>query len=212
MPDSPVCLFDYFRSSASYRVRIALNLKGVEYEQVPVNLVAGEQRSADYRARNPQGLVPSLEIDGKTLTQSMSIVEYLDQTRPEPPLLPADPGEAAAVRAMAQSIASDIHPLNNLRVLGYLRDSLGQNKDAVASWYAHWVVTGFAALETSAQRYGSKFLSGEQPGLADVCLVPQMYNARRFDISLDEFPRLVEYDRKASAQDAFQAAHPDRHH
>lgn len=203
-------LYDYFRSSASYRVRIALNLKGVEYERVAVNLLENGQKSEEYRARNPQGFVPMLEIDGAQLTQSLSIVNYLNGVYPDPPLVPSDPVAAAHVRSMAQIVASDLHPLNNLRVLHYLKDNLGQEKETRDRWYAHWVREGFAALEQLAIRHGGEYLSGDLPGLADLCLVPQMYNARRFEISLDDFPTLVDYDEQANALAAFQAAHPDQ--
>ena len=203
-------LYDYYRSSASYRVRIALNLKGLDYERVDVNLLDGSQKSDEYRARNPQGLVPLLEIDGAQLTQSLSIVNYLNGVYPDPPLAPADPVAAAHVRSMAQVVASDIHPLNNLRVLNYITDVLGHDKEERAQWYAHWVTEGFAALEQLAIRHGGEYLSGDLPGLADLCLVPQMYNARRFDIALDDYPTLVAYDAKANALDAFQSAHPDK--
>lgn len=203
-------LYDYYRSSASYRVRIALSLKGLDYERVDVNLLDGSQKSDEYRARNPQGLVPLLEIDGAQLTQSLSIVNYLNGVYPDPPLAPADPVAAAHVRSMAQVVASDIHPLNNLRVLNYVTDVMGHDKETRARWYAYWVHEGFAALEQLALRHGGDYLSGDLPGLADLCLVPQMYNARRFDISLDDYPTLVAYDAKANALDAFQAAHPDK--
>jgi maleylacetoacetate isomerase len=203
-------LFDYFRSSASYRVRIALNLKGVDYESVPVNLVEGGQKGADYRTINPQGLVPALEIDGRTLVQSLAIVEYLEATRPEPALLPADPADAAHVRALALVVACDVHPLNNLRVLKYLSGPLGQPQEARDSWYRHWVSEGFAALETMAAPAAGRFLFGDSPTLADLCLVPQLFNARRFDVRLDEYPTLVRADSEANRLEAFAAAHPDR--
>jgi maleylacetoacetate isomerase len=205
-----VLLHDYFRSSAAYRVRIALNLKGVDYDSRPVNLVEGAQRSEEYRALNPQGLVPTLEIDGLRLTQSLAIIVYLDQKFPEPPLMPGDPADQAHVRAMALSIACDIHPLNNLRVLKYLKGELGQPQEEVDAWYRHWVTEGLAALEaTSAARAGA-FLFGDTPSLADVCLVPQLYNARRFAVPLEPFPTLVRADANANELEAFARAHPDK--
>ncbi|HEY0412574.1 MAG TPA: maleylacetoacetate isomerase [Allosphingosinicella sp.] len=202
-------LFDYFRSSASYRVRIALNLKGVDYERVPVNLLEGAQKSNEYRARNPQGLVPMLEMDGQRLTQSLAIILYLDATRPEPPLLPADPADAAHVQAMALAVACDIHPLNNLRVLKYLSHPLDQPQEARDAWYRHWVADGLAALEAMAAPRAGRFLFGDSPTLADLCLVPQMFNARRFAVPLDEVPTLVRADAEAGRLDAFARAHPD---
>lgn len=203
-------LHDYYRSSAAYRVRIALNLKGVDYDSRLVNLADGEQRSSGYRALNPQGFVPMLEIDDRRLTQSLAIIAYLDQTRPAPPLLPADPGDQAHVRAMALTIACDIHPLNNLRVLKYLSGPLKQSQQARDTWYAHWVTEGFDALEALASQRSGGFLFGNMPTLADVCLVPQMYNARRFSVPLDSYPTLVRADASANALPAFAAAHPDR--
>ena len=202
-------LFDYFRSSACYRVRIALNLKGVDYESVAINLVEGEQREPEYRARNPQGFVPMLEIDGRRLTQSLAIIDYLDARFPEPKLVPADPGERAHVLALALAIACDIHPLNNLRVLRYL-SRLGHEEAVRDDWYRHWVREGLAALEALAAERAGRFLFGDMPGLADVCLVPQMFNARRFKLALDDFPTLVRVDAEASRLDAFAAAHPER--
>lgn len=203
-------LHDYYRSSAAYRVRIALNLKGVEYESRPVNLVEGEQKATSYRALNPQGLVPMLEIDDHRLTQSLAIIAYLDATRAEPPLLPADPFDQAQVRAMALTIACDIHPLNNLRVLKYLRGPLKQEQDARNKWYAHWVSEGFQALEALAEQRSGGFLFGNSPTLADICLVPQMYNARRFDVPLGAYPTLVRAEASANELPEFAAAHPDR--
>ena len=202
-------LFDCFRSSASYRVRIALNLKGVDYERVAVNLLDGAQRSTDYRAVNPQALVPTLDIDGHRMAQSLAIVAYLDSIRPEPPLLPPDPADSAHVQAMALTVACDVHPLNNLRVLRYLKDELGQEQPARDSWYRHWVAEGLAALEAMAAPRAGRFLFGDAPTLADLCLVPQMFNARRFEVPLEAFPTLVRADAEANRLDAFAAAHPD---
>ena len=202
-------LHDYFRSSASYRVRIALNLKGVEYQQHAVSLVEGAQRSDDYRALNPQGFVPMLEIDGQRLTQSLSIIVYLDQRFPEPPLLPSDPAEAAHVRALALLVACDIHPFNNLRVLKYLKAELGQEQAAVDNWYRHWVAEGLAALEALAAPRAGRFLYGNSATLADICLVPQLFNARRFAVPLEPYPTLLRADEAARALPAFAAAHPD---
>ncbi|HYJ83130.1 MAG TPA: maleylacetoacetate isomerase [Allosphingosinicella sp.] len=202
-------LFDYFRSSACYRVRIALNLKGVDYEAVPVDLVEGGQKGPGYRAVNPQGLIPALEIDGRVLTQSLAIIDYLDATRPEPALVPADPADAAHVRALALIVACDIHPLNNLRVLKYLSGPLGRPQEARDSWYRHWVSEGFAALEAMAAPRAGRFLFGDSPTLADVCLVPQMFNARRFEAPLDGYPTLLRAEGEAGRLEAFAAAHPD---
>jgi maleylacetoacetate isomerase len=202
-------LFDYFRSSASYRVRIALNLKGIAYEAVPVNLLEGAQRSDEYRARNPQGLVPMLEVDGLGLTQSLAIIDYLETSHPVPRLVPEDAAERAHVLALALTVACDIHPLNNLRVLKYLSGPLDQPQEARDGWYRHWVAEGLAALEAMAAPRAGRFLCGDGPTLADVCLVPQMFNARRFDVPLEAYPTLVRADAEASRLGAFAAAHPD---
>lgn len=203
-------LYDYFRSSASYRVRIALNLKGIDYEQRPISLVQGEQQAPSYRSLNPQGFVPMLEIDGHRLTQSLSIIVYLDQKYPDPPLMPADPADGAHVRALALAVACDIHPLNNLRVLKYLRGPLGLSEEAKDEWYRHWVAEGLAALEAMAKPRAGAFLFGDSPTIADICLVPQLYNARRFSVPITDYPTLRRADETASAHAAFAAAHPDR--
>ena len=205
-----IVLHDYYRSSAAYRVRIALNLKGVAYDSIAVSLLAAEHRTDEYLARNPQGLVPTLEIAGLHLTQSLAIIDYLDARVPEPKLVPADPAERAKVLAMALVVACDIHPLNNLRVLHYLKDPLGVEQDARDAWYHHWIVGGLAALEALAAPHAGAFLFGDTPGLADICLVPQLYNARRFAVPLDDYPTLLRADASAAALDAFANAHPDR--
>ena len=207
---SRIILYDYYRSSACYRVRIALNLKGVDYEKRPVNLLQSEQKSDEYRAINPQGLVPMLEIDGHRLTQSLAIINYLDIRYPVPPLIPACAPERAHVVAMALTVACDIHPLNNLRVLKYLKNELGRSQEEVDRWYAHWIEEGFPALEAMAKAKSGKFLFGDVPTGADVCLVPQMYNARRYNVPLDNYPTLLRAEENANRLEAFAAAHPDR--
>jgi maleylacetoacetate isomerase len=203
-------LHDYAKSSAAYRVRIALNLKGLEYDRHPVNLLDGDQKADEYRALNPQGLVPMLEIDGLKLTQSLAIMVYLDQRFPEPPLVPADPADGAHVRAMALVIACDIHPINNLRVLKYLAGPLRLGEEERAAWYAHWITEGFTALEAMAAPRAGTFLFGDTPTIADICLVPQMFNARRYSVPIDAYPTLLRADESAAQIEAFAAAHPDR--
>ena len=202
-------LYDYWRSSASYRVRIALNLKRVDYERLPVDLLAGDQRSEAHLARNPQGFVPMLVADGRTLTQSLAIIDYLDAVVPSPPLVPRDPADRAHVLAMALAIACDIHPLNNLRVLKRL-SAMGVEQAERDDWYRHWITEGLAPLEALASPRAGRFLFGDAPSLADICLVPQLYNARRFEVPLDAYPTLLRADESASRLDAFAAAHPDR--
>jgi len=203
-------LYEYWRSSAAYRVRIALKLKGVDYESRPIDLREGTQNSAEFRAVNPFGLVPMLEIDGHQLTQSLAIITYLDTRFPSRPLIPAMAAERAHVTAMALAIACDIHPLNNLRVLKYLKTELGHSQNEVDDWYRHWISAGLPALEIQARPLSGAFLFGDNPTGADVCLVPQLYNARRFDVPLDDYPTLLRADENASMIDAFAAAHPDR--
>ncbi|WP_265569811.1 maleylacetoacetate isomerase [Sphingomicrobium nitratireducens] len=204
-------LYDYFRSSACYRVRIGLNLKGVDYHMEKVNLVEGDQKGEEYRAVNPQGLVPALHVEGHpVMTQSLAILDWLDATYGDPPFLPGDKDQRVHVLAMATLIACDIHPLNNLRVLRYLRAELRCAEAAKDDWYRHWIEQGFAALEEMARPHAGAYLFGDQPTLADICLVPQLYNARRFSISVADYPTLRRADETASGHPAFAAAHPDK--
>ncbi len=206
---SEVVLYDFWRSSAAYRVRMALNLKGVGYRSVPTSLVAGEHKLPDYVAMNPQGFVPTLLIDGHVLTQSLAIIDYLDATRAEPKLVSPEPAARSHTLAQALVIAADIHPVNNLRILQYLKNELGQEQLVVDDWYRHWIVEGFTALEAMAPDDG--LFGGDMPDLADICLVPQMYNARRFETPLDAFPKLVRIDAALATMPPIAEAHPDRH-
>ena len=207
-------LYSFFRSSAAYRVRIALNLKGLSYEYLPVHLSrgGGEQLRPEFRRVNPQALVPVLDDGSQLLSQSLAIIEYLEEIHPRPPLLPATPAERARVRALAQAIACEIHPLNNLRVLNYLTGVLSASDDAKNAWYRHWVAEGFRALEAglAGNPATGKFCHGDEPGLADCCLVPQMFNARRFKCDLSQHPTLVAIDANCQALDAFRRAAPER--
>ena len=201
-------LHGYWRSGTSYRTRIALNHKGLAYETAPVDLRTGVQKSDAYLALNPQGLVPALEVDGLVLTQSPAILEWLEETHPAPALLPSLPAERATVRAMAALIGCDIHPLNNLRVLKAVRD-LGADQAGVDAWAGRWILDGFAALEALVVRHGEGWCFGGAPTLADCYLIPQIYSARRFNVDLTAFPRLLEIEMRAEAHPAFVAAHPD---
>ncbi|MFA6117383.1 MAG: maleylacetoacetate isomerase [Sphingomonas sp.] len=203
-------LYDYWRSSAAYRVRIALNLKRVPYESQDVALLEGVHRAPENLARNPQGFVPTLEVDGEPITQSLAIIDYLDALYPDPPMVPRDPLARARVLAQALVIAADIHPINNLRILKRLESQFGADQAAKDDWYRHWIIEGFTALEQLAEAGAGPLLGGDKPNLADVCLVPQMFNARRFKIPLEAFPRLVAADAAANAIAEIAAAQPDR--
>ena len=207
-------LHTYYRSSASYRVRIALNLKGLAAEPAYVHLSkdGGQQFGAGFDAVNPQHLLPVLEDEGFVLTQSLAIIEYLDETRPGVPLLPADPRGRARVRALSQAIAADIHPINNLRVLKYLGGTLGIDEDRRNAWYRHWVALGLEALERelAASPETGTFCHGSTPTMADCCLVPQLFNARRFDCDLRPYPNLMAIDARCAQLPAFDAARPEQ--
>lgn len=206
-------LYSFFRSSAAYRLRIALNLKGLKYETVAKHLRrnGGEHLQPDYRAVNPQRLVPALEHDGETLSQSLAIIEYLDALFPEPPIVPRAPRDAARSRSIALAIACDIHPLNNLRVLEYLRSTLGHTEDAVNHWYRHWITEGFAGLEEQIARTGNdgRHCVGADISLADLCLVPQVFNARRFDCDLSPYPTLTAIAAHLDSLEPFRLAAPE---
>ncbi len=210
LPSEP-CLFDYWRSSAAYRVRIALNLKGVTARHIAVALDQGEQRSETYRAQNPAALVPFWrEPDGFTLAQSLAIIAYLDESYPDPPLLPADPRQRAHCREIAFTIACDIHPIGNLRVFQKLAADFGSPSDKAAAWNRHWIATGFDAIEARLNSAAGRYAIGDRISLADICLVPQVFNARRYGLDLTPYPRIVAVDAAARELPAFAMAAPER--
>jgi len=202
-------LHGYWRSGTSYRTRIALHLKGLPFDQMDVDLRLGDQKSTAYLALNPQGLVPALEVDGAVLTQSTAILEWLEEAHPAPRLLPTAPLDRARVRAMAAVIGCDIHPLNNLRVGKALREGFDADQAAVDAWAARWILPGFETLEDLVARHGAGWCFGDAPTLADCYLIPQIYSARRFNVALDAFPRLLAIEAAAASHPAFVAAHPD---
>jgi len=206
-------LYTYFRSSAAYRTRIAFNLKGLAFEPVTVDLraPASEQHKPSFRTINPHGLVPAIVVDGITISQSLAIIEYLDETHPEPPFLPRSPLDRARVRSMALAVACDIHPLNNLRVLNYLRSPLGHDEETVNTWYRHWVAQGFAGLEKLAQQTSAdgRFMFGATLTLADIFIVPQMYNAPRLKCDVEPYPTLRKICAHLESQPAFARAAPE---
>ncbi|MBB4568807.1 maleylacetoacetate isomerase [Rhizobium leucaenae] len=204
-----VVLYDYWRSSASYRVRIALNMLGVKYKTVSINLLEGEQRSRDYLVLNPQGLVPTLVIDGRTLTQSLAIIEYLAELRPDCGLMPPDIADRQSVRALAYAIAMDIHPICNMHVAAHVTTITGK-ADAREEWTKHFISDGLRKVEAMLSDFNGEFSFGDKPTMADLCLVPQIYNARRWGVDVSDFKRIVDIDGKCAKLPAFHAAHPDR--
>ena len=204
-------LYTYFRSSAAFRVRIALNLKGVDYEPQFVHLAKGEHLQPAYRAINPQGLLPALEVDGALLAQSLAIIEYLEETNPLPPLLPRDPLGRARVRGLSLIVACEIHPLNNPRVLKYVKNALGHSQEEVDAWYRHWIADGLAKLEAELDRPGTgRCCHGDAPSMADCCLVPQIFNARRFNCDLAPYPAVMRVFDACMQLDAFDRAQPGK--
>lgn len=202
-------LHGYFRSSASYRVRIALNLKGLQYDYHPVNLLKGEQREPAYHSLNPQGLVPALIDAGHVFTQSLAILEWLDEQHPEPALLPGESLARARVRALAYNVACDIQPLQNLRVLKYLQSSLGASEEQKVDWIRHWIDEGFRALEPQLDSGAGPFAGGDTPGLFECCLVPQIYNAERFGLKVEDYPHIARIAEACATLPAFDRARPE---
>ncbi len=202
-------LYSYFRSSAAYRVRIALALKGLDADILPINLLKGEQKSDDYLAINPQGLIPSLQVGDALLSQSLAIMEYLEEVDNTVPLLPSHPVARAAVRAMAQLIACEVHPLNNLRVLQYLTGELGVDDATKMTWYAHWIHQGFISLEAMLTQHAGQFCYGDTPTMADCCLIPQVYNAKRFKVELSSYPTIMRIYEHCNSLPAFIQAKPE---
>ena len=206
-----VKLYDYWRSSASYRLRIALQMKGVSYESVSIDLHpdVAEHKSDAYRRINPQMRVPAIEVNGQVIGQSMAILEWIDETWPQPALLPDDSIMRLKARAFADTIACDVHPLNNPSVLSVLKTEYGAEPEAISRWYGAWIIRGFAALETQVGDDSTPFLFGDTPGIAEICLVPQAYNARRFNVDMSPFPRLAAVDAACQELAAFKAAAPE---
>ena len=200
-------LYSYFRSSAAYRVRIALNLKGIEYEMVPVNLLTGEQKSDDYKSLNAEGLVPVLETDQGLLTQSLAMLEWLEEQHPQPSILPGDSWQRAQARSLAYAVSCDIHPVNNLRILKYLQNDMQQSDEDKIGWYKHWINTGFNALEQKLAEH--KYCCGDQPTIADICLVPQVFNALRFKMDMDAYPKISKIYERCNQLKPFIDAAPE---
>ena len=203
-------LYTWFRSSAAFRVRIALNLKGLAYDMDPVSLPKAGHRAPGYAALNPQALVPTLEDGGQLLTQSLAIMEYLEEKHPSPAILPKDPIGRARVRSLSLLVACEIHPLNNLRALNYVRKTLGQNDDGVNAWYRHWIADGFQKLEAELARGAGKFSHGDAPTMADCCLVPQVFNAQRYKCDLGPYPTAMRVFAECMKVDAFDRAQPSK--